>query len=122
LCWCLSWKGCVAFFNGSLSSNNEVVIQIIGALKAESAHVMQCQIWIKEIACCTGALPDTFVLTGVTQTSASPVSGGGLVDIYRGQYKGKEVALEVLRVFVTHKTESEVFRVRSFFTHCHLMT
>jgi hypothetical protein len=83
-------------------------------MKSSSADVVACQSWIRKIARHTGALPDTFVLNGVTKTSEHGVSGGGFANIYLGQYAGKQVALKVLRVFITPEEQRRAFRVRYF--------
>jgi hypothetical protein len=72
---------------------------------------MMCQSWIRKITRQTGVLPNSFVLRGVTKSTEHPVSGGGFADIYQGSYKGREVALKVLRVFVTEENRKRIHRV-----------
>jgi hypothetical protein len=68
--------------------------------------------WIRKIARETGVLPSTFVLKGVARKSKYAVSGGGFADIYVGKHGGRDVALKVLRVFLTPENRKRVFRVR----------
>ena len=60
---------------------------------------MVCKSWNRKIARQTGALPSSFLLTGVKRTSDFPLAGGGFADIYIGKYAGRDVALKVLRLF-----------------------
>jgi hypothetical protein len=90
------------------------LLQIIEVKKTASQDFQPYQSWIRKIARETGALPSTFVLKGVARTSQHAVSGGGFADIYVGKLGGREVALKVLRVFLTPENRKRVFRVRRF--------
>jgi hypothetical protein len=91
------------------------LLQIIEVMKATSQEFRQYQSWIRKIARETGALPSTFVLKGVTRSiEPHAVSGGGSADIYVGKYRGRDVALKVLRVFLTAENQKRVVRVCCF--------
>jgi hypothetical protein len=46
-----------------------------------------------------GILPPALNITGVRNCSKASVAGGGFADIFRGSYRGKDVALKRLRYF-----------------------
>jgi hypothetical protein len=72
-------------------------------VKGNQDDVMMCRSWIRKIARQTGVFPSSFVLQGVRKSIEHPVSAGGFADLYLGWYSGQEVALKVLRVFVTEE-------------------
>ena len=87
------------------------LIQLVGKVKNSPRDVVIYQSWIRKIAKATGAFPDTFILKNVKKETEHAVSGGGFADIYMGKYEGKEVALKVLRVYITQENKKKVFRV-----------
>jgi hypothetical protein len=93
---------------------SHTLLQIIEATKAASQNFRSYQSWIRKIARETEALPSTLVLKGVAKMSENAVSGGGFADIYVGRHGEREVALNVLRVFLTPENRKRVFRVRCF--------
>jgi hypothetical protein len=76
---------------------------------------MMCHSLIRKVTRQTGVLPKSFVLHGVKKSSEHPVSGGGFADIFMGTHAGREVALKVLRVFMTEENRKKIHRVRGTF-------
>jgi hypothetical protein len=86
--------------------------QIIEAYQDNRDTVLTCQSWIRKISRQTGVLPSSIILQGVKRSGTQPVSCGGFADIYRGWYLRQEVAMKVLRVFVTEENRKKIYRVR----------
>jgi hypothetical protein len=57
-----------------------------------------------------GLAPDTF-LEGVNKTGDFPVAGGAYSDVWKGVYKGSDVAIKSIRVFSPNDVQ-EVKKVR----------
>lgn len=60
-------------------------------------------------------LPASLVVNNVTRLDKESIAGGGFADIFRGEYKGKPVALKRLRVY-RPSDNVRAWQVRSAFT------
>ena len=59
----------------------------------------------------TGILPLGAVLDEIEVLGNNAVTGGGFADIWKGNFKGKQVALKVLRIFGENENEKKHLRV-----------
>lgn len=51
------------------------------------------------------------MIQGLTLLDSNPVSGGGFADIYKAQYKDREVALKRTRIFLRNPGAEQIHRV-----------
>jgi len=70
----------------------------------ENDHPQRWQIssLILKLSTRSNKLPASLVVNDVTRLDKESIAGGGFADIYRGEYKGKPVALKRLRVYRTN--------------------
>ena len=54
---------------------------------------------MRSIVLSTGEFPSSLILRGIDRLSSYPILGGGFADIWKGTYKGQEVAIKILRTF-----------------------
>jgi hypothetical protein len=58
-----------------------------------------------------GQLPHSLVINGLEVVDDRPYRSGGFADIYRGVYKGKDVALKRLRAYQNARGLADQFPV-----------
>lgn len=59
----------------------------------------------------SGSLPRQLFVKSAMRIGRNPVSGGGFVDVWKGNLEGEEVALKVLRVFAGDVANEEIRQV-----------
>jgi len=47
------------------------------------------------------SLPSSMVIPSIDDISVAPACGGGFADVFQGKYRGRQVAIKVMRVYVS---------------------
>jgi hypothetical protein len=76
-----------------------------------SGELRTCQTWVRKVAKYVPPVP--LVLSGVKQIGEHAVGRGGFADTYQGTYKNREVAIKVIRTFITEEDRKRVQKVLS---------
>ncbi|THH29478.1 hypothetical protein EUX98_g4707 [Antrodiella citrinella] len=91
----------------SPTSKNEAAIEVEVNVRGTAVSLnaaTECHKWrisslILKLSIRSNRLPASLVVNDVTRLDKECVAGGGFADIFRGEYKGKPVALKRLRVY-----------------------